>query len=112
MPKMSTMKDELDPDLRRLFAATSDYPADEAFVAAVALKTARRRPGVLSHALLTGAVVAALAAGLGLALHQVANWIGPLATASPFGYVAGLALVVAGAACVRVLTPMTGFGRL
>jgi anti-sigma factor RsiW len=106
------MTDELDPDLRRLFAATADYPADDAFVAAVAHKTAPRRPGVLAHALLTGAIVAALAAGLGLALGQVANWIGPLATASPFGYVAGLALVVAGAVCVRVLAPLTGLDRL
>jgi len=105
------MNDELDPDLRRLFAATADHPADEAFVAAVAAHTPPRRP-ILLHALSGAAVVIALSIGLGLAASQVSALIGPLMNGSPVGWAAGLALALAGAAGVRVLGPLAGLGRL
>jgi hypothetical protein len=105
------MKDELDPDLRRLFAATADYPADEVFVASVAARTAGRRPIVL-RTLPVAALVIALAAGLGLAAIQVMPLIAPLFDGSPIGWAVGLALAAAGAACLRTVGPLTGLGRL
>jgi hypothetical protein len=105
------MNDELDPDLRRLFAATADYPADEAFVAAVSAQIRPRRP-ILLRTLWSSAIIVALAAGLGLAASQAWTLIGPLISGSPIGWGVGLALAGAGALCVRVLGPLTGLGRL
>jgi hypothetical protein len=105
------MNDALDPDLRRLFAATADHPADEAFVAAVTAQTRPRRP-MLLRTLWGSAVVVALAAGLGLAASQASTLIGPLVSGSPVGWGVGLALAGAGALCVRVLGPLAGLGRL
>jgi len=102
------MNDELDPDLRRLFAATADYPADDAFLASVAAKTAPRRPMLraLAAALPASAVVIALALGLGVAIDQASAWIAPLVNGSPFGWAAGLALAAAGVVCFRLLAPL------
>jgi hypothetical protein len=105
------MNNELDPDLRRLFAATADYPADEAFVAAVSAQTARRRPIALAS--LSGpALVIALAGGLGLAASQALPLIAPLFDGSPVGWIVGLALAGAGAVCFRIFGPLAGLGRL
>ena len=102
------MNDELDPGLRRLFAETADYPADEAFVAAVAAKTSRPRPllRALAGALAASAVVAALALGVGVAVSRVSPWIAPLLNGSPYGWAAGLALAAAGVVCLRLLAPL------
>jgi hypothetical protein len=106
------MSDELDPGLRRLFAATADYPADEAFVAAVTAKTARRwRPGPLGRALASGAIAGLVAAALGLAVGPASGVISGLVGVSPLGWIAGLALVLAGFICVRALAPLAGLTR-
>jgi hypothetical protein len=105
------MTDELDPDLRRLFAATADYPADEAFVCAVAARTAGRRPIVL-RSLPGVALGIALAAGLGLAASRAMPLVAPLFDGSPLGWAVGLALAAAGAVCLRIVGPLTGLGRL
>jgi hypothetical protein len=108
------MNDELDPGLRRLFAATADYPADEAFVAEVTAKTVGLRPTGhgMPAALVRGAVVGVLAAALGLALAEAAGPITSLVTATPFGPVTGLALLAAGFVCVRALAPLANLTRL
>jgi hypothetical protein len=107
------MSDDLDPGLRRLFAATAEHPADEAFVAAVTARTAgRRRSGLLGRALASGAIVGVLAAGLGFALKPVVGVMGALVAASPFGPIVALALVLAGFVCVRALEPLAGLTRL
>ncbi len=97
------MSDEIDPGLKRVFAQTAEAPADEAFVAEVASKTSRlRRWCVIGTALGLILVAIAVATGLGLAAAS----IGPIAaalSASPFGWIAGLAFVGAGALCVRAL---------
>jgi hypothetical protein len=104
------MSDEIDPGLRRLFAATAEHPADEAFVAAVTARTSGdRRPGPLGRALASGAVVGLLAATLGYALKPALGLIGALAVASPFGTIVALALALTGFVCVRALA---GLARL
>jgi hypothetical protein len=105
------MNDELDPDLKRLFAETAEHPADEAFVSAVTARTTRIwRPSPAVRPLATGAlsavVLGAAAAGLGLAAQQSAAVIAPLLTASPVGQAAGLALALAGVVCFRLLAPL------
>jgi hypothetical protein len=105
------MSDDLDPGLRRLFAETAEYPADEAFVAAVTQRTANApRIGPAVRRLAAGSVSAltlgAVAAGLGLALQQGAGVIMPLLNASPVGMAAGLGLAVAGLVCFRLLAPL------
>jgi hypothetical protein len=98
------MNDELDPGLRRLFASTSEAPADEAFVEAVAARTSRGRwIALIAPGLLAAFVVAAAAIALGLVLLQSARVITPLVNASPAGWAAGLGLVLAGAVCVRTV---------
>ncbi len=104
------MSDEFDPGLRRLFAATAEAPADEAFISAVTARTARERRiasaarGVAGPALVA-MLLGALAAGAGLVLGQGVRMITPLLNASPMGYAAGLGLVVAGVVCFRLLGP-------
>jgi len=110
------MSDELDPGLRRLFAATAEHPADEAFVAAATARAAReRRLGALGRALagalLSALILAAVTTGLGTAMNLGLNAIGALTTASPAGWAAGLALVLAVAVCARALAPLAGLGR-
>ena len=105
------MSDELDPGLRRLFASTAEHPADEAFVAQVSRRASReRRLMVLVRALggglLLAVVVAALASGLAVAVNQSRAVIAPLVSASPMGWIAGLALAFAGAVLVRTLAPV------
>jgi hypothetical protein len=105
------MSDELDPGLRRLFAETAEYPADEAFVAAVTTRTAMEpRIGPAAQRLAAGTLSAlalgAVAAGLGLALQQGAQVIMPLLSASPAGVAAGLGLTIAGLVCFRLLAPL------
>jgi hypothetical protein len=106
------MTDELDPGLRRLFAETANTPEDDVFVAAVTSVTARKprllAGGGFGQALRSGAIAAAAAAAFGLVLSQVSGPVGALVNASPFGWIAGLALVLAGAAGVRVLAPFAG----
>jgi hypothetical protein len=104
------MSDELDPGLKRLFAETAEAPADEAFVAAVTVRTARvRRPSPVVRQLAAGCVTAlalgAAVGGVGLALQQGAQVIMPLINSSPIGIVTGLSLALAGAICVRLLAP-------
>ena len=110
------MSDELDPGLRRLFAATADSPADEAFVAEVTVKTARERRLVVLRRTLAGvaalaAFLAAMAAGGQRALGREAAEIASLVGASPVGWATGLALVFAGVVCVRALAPLLSRGR-
>ena len=110
------MSDELDPGLRRLFAETAEHPADEGFVSAVAVRTSRRRRmmlGVraLALALLVAAAVGGLAAGFGLVLDQSAGMITALGSAPTLGWAAGLALVLAGAVCVRVASRLVSGWR-
>jgi hypothetical protein len=105
------MSDDLDPGLRRLFAETTEHPADEAFVAAVTERTAREpRIGLalrrLAAGFLPGLTVAVVAAGLGLALRQGSQVIMPLMDASPLGTAAGLGLAVAILVCLRLLAPL------
>ena len=105
------MSEELDPGLRRLFAETAEYPADEAFVAAVTERTASEpRLGFKARRLAAGLLptlaLGAVAAGLGLALQQGSQVIMPLLTASPAGVAAGLGLAVAGLVCFRLLAPL------
>jgi len=107
------MSDELDPGLRRLFAATAEHPADEAFVADVTATTERQRRAIslrpaLRDALRDGAFAGALAAGIGLVLNQASAPIAALVNASPLGWAAGLTLVAAGVVCVRVIAPLVG----
>jgi hypothetical protein len=97
--KVSPMTDEIDPDLRRLFAATADPPADEAFVAAVTARTARLR---LLTAVAWGLGLILLAAALAVSAPVFGRMTAALAL-SPFGWVAGLALAGSGALCARVL---------
>ena len=105
------MNDELDPGLRRLFAATAENPADEAFVAGVTARTSleRRIMSVLrplAGGLLLAVSLAALATGLGVALNQSRAVIAPLVSASPVGLAAGLALAFAGVVLFRTLAPV------
>jgi len=105
------MSDELDPGLKRLFAETAGHPADEAFVTVVTARTSRERRLTmlvrpLAGGLVAAAAAAALAMTLGLVLNQGRAVIGPLVSSSPLGWVAGLALVFAGAVCVRSLAPV------
>ena len=110
------MSDELDPGLRRLFAATAENPADEAFVAAVAAKTAYERRLILAGQalgglLLAAVVLAAAATGLPQALNKGLGVIASLVTTPPLGWAAGLALAVALLVAVRTLTPLVRLGR-
>jgi hypothetical protein len=105
------MSDELDPGLKRLFAETAEHPADDAFVAAVARRTASEpRIGLAVRRMAAGSLSAlafgAVAAGLGLALQQGSRVIMPLLSASPMGMAAGLGLAVAGLVCFRLLAPL------
>jgi hypothetical protein len=105
------MSEDLDPQLRRLFAETAEHPADEAFVQSVAARTQRERhlgPAVrrLAAASLPALALGAVAAGLGLAAQQSFTVVAPLLTASPTGMAASLALVAAGVVCFRLLAPL------
>ena len=105
------MSDELDPGLRRLFASTAEAPADEAFVAGVTARTSKERRLVVlgravAVALSAALILGALAAVLAPALNLVTGSIAAMVNTSPFGWVAGLALVFAAAVCVRALTPL------
>ena len=105
------MTNELDPDLRRLFAQTAEAPADEAFVAGVARRTSRERRILalvrpLAMGLVMAAVLAVLASGLGLLLSQSQGVVTTLVRASPLGWASGLALALAGAVLVRTLAPL------
>ena len=105
------MSDELDPGLRRLFAATAEAPADEAFVAAVSARTRRERRlallgRVLAGALIVALVFAAAAAGLASALNQSLGAVASVLSASSVGWAAGLSLALAGVVCVRTLAPL------
>ncbi len=108
------MSDELDPGLKRLFAQTAEYPADDAFVSAVTARTAREsRIALIARRLAPtlGAAVTlgVLASVLGLVLDQSAKVIAPLLTASPVGLAAGLGLAVAGLVCFRLLAPLASW---
>ncbi len=109
------MSDELDPGLKRLFAATAEAPADEAFVQGVAARTARERRLGLLPRILIGIAVAVLlalsAAVLAPMLETSAGSIAALVSSSPVGWAAGLALALAGAICARALAPVLGVGR-
>jgi len=101
------MSNELDPGLRRLFASTAERPADEAFVSAVAARTAGlnwRAPIV--RGLATALFLAVAAAGLGLVVDQGARAILPLLNPSPASGAVGLGLVIAGVICFRLLEPL------
>jgi hypothetical protein len=101
------MRDELDPDLRRMFASTAESPADEVFVEAVTARTSReRRISFVAAGLGGAAALGALAAVLGVALQQSARMIAPLVTSPPLGLAAGLGLAVAGLICFRLLSPL------
>jgi hypothetical protein len=104
------MSDEFDPGLRRLFAATAEEPADDAFVSAVTVRASReRRWGLFAWAvgLLAFAVVLALViAVLGPVLEQSAGLVARMIAGTPLGWAAGLALAVAGFVCVRLLAPL------
>ena len=105
------MTDELDPGLRRLFAATADSPADEAFVAGVTVRTSRERrlvmlTRVLAASLVASLIIAAVAMGLIQILNQGLGAVATLVGASPVGWVAGLGLALAGVVCVRTLAPV------
>ena len=107
------MTDELDPGLRRLFASTAEAPADEAFVAAVTMKTSRERRllmfgRVLAFAVFVAVMVAVAAMGLVTMLNQGVGAITTLVSTSPVGWAAGLALALAIVVCVRTLTPLVG----
>ena len=110
MAKVMAMSDELDPGLRRLFAQTAEYPADEPFVSAVTTRTSRGKAALIARWLAPVAIEAvslgALAAALGLVLDQSAKVIAPLLTASPAGLAAGLGLAIAGMVCFRLLAPL------
>jgi hypothetical protein len=113
---VSVMNDELDPGLKRLFAETAEPPADEAFVAAVTRRTSRERRLMmllrpLAGGLLASAVLAVLATVLGLALSESQAAIADVVNASPVGWIAGLALVLAGVVCVRSLAPLFRMSR-
>jgi hypothetical protein len=104
------MTDEIDPDLKRLFAVTAGQPSDEAFVAAVAERTARLRLLTLAGAglglILFAVLLAAAATRFGAAIDQAALTFGQLAaslSASPFGWIEALSLVLAAALCWRAL---------
>ncbi len=108
---------ELDPGLRRLFAETAEAPADEAFVAAVSARTSRQRRIMmfvrpLLRGLFAATVLAILATALGLAFNQGQAVIAALVSSSPLGWVAGLALALAGVVCVRALSPLAKLVRL
>ena len=100
------MTDELDPGLRRLFAATAEDPADEAFVAEATARTARRRRlamiGWALGLLALAAVATALAPVIGRAAAVPIQFSAAL-LATPFGWAAALALTVAGALAARAL---------
>ncbi len=105
------MNDELDPGLRRLFAETAEHPADEAFVAGVTAVTSRERRIMmivrpLVRGLILAAVLAILATAMGLAFNQGQAVIAAVVNASPIGWVAGLALALAGVVLVRALGPV------
>jgi hypothetical protein len=107
------MSDEIDPDLKRLFAATAEQPSDEAFVAAVADKTTQlRRLNVVGGALIlfAAALVFALT-GLNVVIGHGASALAQVLTsmtASPAGCIALLALAVATAVCLRLLSALRG----
>ena len=105
------MSDDLDPGLRRMFAATAEAPADEVFVAGVTARTSRERWLVLLGRAVAGVLLAAvifwaLTAVLAPALILVSGSVAALVSASPFGWVVGLALTLAGVVCVRTLAPL------
>ena len=107
------MTNELDPGLRRLFAETAEAPADEAFVTAVAARTSRERRLMLVVRPLVGGLVlalvlAAVSTALGLAISQSQGMISALVSASPLGWICGLALAFAGVVVVRTLGPLVG----
>jgi hypothetical protein len=114
MEMVRPMTDELDPDLRRLFAQTAESPADEAFVSTVARKTSRARKlqGVAlgsAFGLAVALTAAVLASGAGLVANEAAATALQIAasfSASPVGWVAGLALAFAGSLCLRLLGPL------
>ncbi len=111
------MNDELDPGLRRLFAETAEYPADEAFVATVSARTSRERRIMmvlrpLVRGLIAAAILAVLATALGLAFTQGQVAITAVVGSSPLGWVVGLALALAGAVCVGALAPVVRLARL
>ena len=104
------MSDEIDPGLRRLFAATAEEPADEAFVVAVSGRTSRlRRLTTFGWGLalvLAAVALATLAAAFGAAIGRAAPalvQVGAVLAASPVGWAAALALTAAGAVCARAL---------
>lgn len=104
------MNDEHDLGLSRLFAETSESPADEAFVAGVSARTSRERRILLVVrplvvALVGALIIAALATGLGLVVNQARPLIALLAS-SPQGWVCSLALAFAGIVVVRTLAPV------
>ncbi|HEY5410888.1 MAG TPA: hypothetical protein VIJ94_09190 [Caulobacteraceae bacterium] len=101
------MSDPFDPDLRRLFAATAEHPADEAFVAAVTVRTSRERWITLIARALVGALVLAVAAAaFGVVMAQGVKVIAPLLNASLAGQATGLVLAIAGLVCLRLLAPL------
>lgn len=111
------MNDELDPGLRRLFAETAEYPADESFVVAVSARTSHERRIMmvvrpLVRGLIAAAVLAVLATALGLAVNQGQIVIAAAVSSSPLGWVAGLALALAGAVCALALAPVVRLARL
>ena len=111
------MRDELDPDLRRLFAATEEAPADETFVAGVVKRTSRERRILMIGRIVALSVCAAvlalaLALAFGLVVSQSAGALLPVLTAGPIGWFASLALALAGYVCVRSLRPLFRAARL
>ena len=111
------MNDELDPGLRRLFAETAGSPADESFVAAVAVRTSRERRVMmivrpLVGGLFAAAILGVLATALGLVFEHGQAAVTAVVNASPLGWVAGLALALAGAVCVRALAPVARLVRI
>ena len=110
------MTSELDPGLRRLFAATAESPADEAFVAAVTVRTAREARlvlmgRVLACALALAALIAATETGIVAALNQGLGAVAALVVGTPAGWAAGLAIALAAAVCVRTIAPLVGSRR-
>jgi hypothetical protein len=109
------MSDELDPGLRRLFAETSDTPADEAFVQGVTARTSRERKlrwagrGLIGVATL--ALLAVIATALAPMLEKGAGSLTTLVSTSPVGWAVGLALALAGVVCVRTLAPLMRMRR-
>ena len=107
---VTTMTDEHDPDLRRLFASTAEHPADEAFVAAVTARTAHaRRFGPLARRLASGFGLAVAFSVAAATLGLSARVITPLLDATPMGLATALSLVVAGVVCLRLLASLASW---